>query len=795
MKISYKWLKHYLDIDLSPEQLEQNLTFAGIEVEAVEKLGQELSQIIISEIKEKKQHPNAEKLSVCTVFNGTEEVQVVCGAPNCAAGQKVALAPVGAKIGDFKIKKAKLRGEASFGMLCSEKELEISNNHDGIMVLAEDATVGLPLNEYLGFDDTVYEVEITPNRPDLLGMLGVAKDLAALLSKKASNPYLKELPKATKSAELTIENKEPELCPRYTGTVIKNVKIEPSPKWLIDCITAAGLRPINNIVDITNFVMMEYGHPLHAFDLSKLASNKIVIRKADKDEEFSALDDNTYKLTENDLVIADEQKAIALAGVIGGANSEIDENTTDIILEAACFTYSTVRKTSRHHKIFTDSAYRFERGMSAEKAMLVAERAAQLIIELAGGELATDFIDSYPVKQSKAVVDLRLKRIKRLLNIELSAGQVKKYLLPLGLEVNNESYDLISFLAPFDRPDLTREIDLLEELMRLYGYNNFPKKAEKPAIMDKKAFYAMRDVQDVMVAYGFYEAYNLSYSDPNQLDLLKLEEDCELKDTVNIMNPMGTSFSVLRSSLLPGLLKNLAHNINHGEKDVKLFETAKVFRRNNQKLATEEKKLTAVISGLKSPLYWQNKPEQSDFYLAKGAIEGILEKLNITIVKWKHYSNSYMLEGQSAAVYFKKQLLGFCGKLDPKIAESFEIDAPVWVIELNLDAVLNLGYTNEVTFAEIPKKQLIQRDISFVVNCTHSVEEISKSIIATNPKLIKSVNLFDEYKGKGIPKQSRSLSFKLFIGSDTKTLTDEFILQLFGKVQANLEKTYQIQMR
>jgi phenylalanyl-tRNA synthetase beta chain len=388
MKISYNWLKEYIDLKLSPQELEEKLTFAGIEVEAVEKIGAELEQIKIAEILEKEVHPGSDHLSVCQVNDGSETVQVICGAPNCAAGQKIAFAPIGAEIGEFKIKKVKLRGVESFGMICSEKELGISDNHDGIMILPENAPLGKSLASFLETDDMAYDVEITPNRPDLLGMFGVARDISAMLNIPLKLPEIH----FTESDEpiednLSLENVAPKLCTRYTARMIKGVTVKESPEWMKKHLISVGLRPINNVVDVTNFVMMEFGHPLHAFDYHLIDDQKIVVRRAKIDEQFPALDEETYTLQESDLVIADNHKAIALAGIIGGENSHITESTKDIVIEAANFLYSSIRKTAGRLKIATDSCYRFERDISDEKAELASRRATQLILELAGGKL------------------------------------------------------------------------------------------------------------------------------------------------------------------------------------------------------------------------------------------------------------------------------------------------------------------------------------------------------------------------------------------------------------------------
>ncbi len=475
MKISYNWLKRYIDLKLSPEELKDKMTFAGIEVEAVERLGRDLRQIKIAQVVKFEQHPNAEKLSICQVDDGIEIKQVICGAPNCKNGIKVAFAGIGTQIQDFKIKKAKLRGEISFGMLCSEDELGISDDHDGIMILPKDAPIGTDLASYLGIEDTCYDVEITPNRPDLLGIIGVARDLSALLKLPLTLPETK-LKESNEQIEdhLSLKNEVPELCTRYTARIIKNVEIKESPSWLKKQLISVGLRPINNVVDITNFVMMEFGHPLHAFDYSLINGKKIIVRKAKENEKFPALDEITYKLNKDDIVIADEERAIALAGIIGGENSHITSDTKDIVIESANFLYSSIRKTAGRMKISTDSSYRFERDITDEVAELASVRACELILDIAGGKLLKGKLDSFPSPKELRKVSIRPSRVKKILSIEITSKQIKEYLTALGLNFKKEAEDNLEFEIPYYRKDLTREIDLIEEVIRLNGYNNVP---------------------------------------------------------------------------------------------------------------------------------------------------------------------------------------------------------------------------------------------------------------------------------------------------------------------------------
>ncbi len=797
MNISYNWLKQYLDFDHSPEEISTILTSLGMEIKGDTISGAELEQIIIGRIVEKKKHPQADNLSICLVDNGTEIKQVICGAPNCAKDQKIAFAPVGAKIGEYKIKKVKLRGEVSFGMICSEKELGISENHEGIMVLDEDAPVGESLSSFLKeHSDICFEAEITPNRPDLLGMIGVARDLAAYLKINLDLPEI-----ICKNGDdkienfLKLRNDEPQLCSRYTARMIQNVAVKDSPDWLQQRLISVGLRPINNIVDITNFVMMEFGHPLHAFDYEKIAGRTILIRRASENEKFPALDENVYELQENDLVIADASKPIAIAGIIGGENSHITWETKTIVIEAANFLYSSIRKTANRFKIQTDSSHRFERDLSDETAEIVSRRTAQLILEIAGGTLLKGKLDSYPNPQQERVVSVRPSRVKKLLTVDLPENTIRDHLESLGLNQVQEEEDLLQFKIPSFRKDLSREIDLIEEIIRLHGYNNIETFLKPQKIMNKYTFYKKREIRDLLVNAGFSEVVNWSFSDPNYADLLKIKEDDERRDFVRIKNPLGSSFSVMRSMLLPGILKNALFNINHGRKDLKLFELSKTFIKSEGKLANERFFITALMTGDIFPVYWKEPVKKIDFYDVKGIVEDILEILGLDKVKFSNTDESYFQPGLAAKVGYKNSIVAEFGKLDPKIAQNFTIEQPLFIFEINLEQIFALHKKIDPKFTPIPKYPPVLRDISFIISRKFDLFKIKEEIFKVDRKIIKEVIVFDEFTGKNIKSGCRSLTFNLVLSSDTKTLTDEFVSGLMQKIIQILETRFKIEMR
>jgi len=796
MKISYNWLKKYIDFDMNPFELADYLTFSGIEVEEIEKIGTDLQQIIVAEIREKRSHPDADKLSVCIVYDGKSEKQVVCGAPNCASGQKIAFAPIGVKIGEIKIKKAKLRGIESFGMICSEKELGISNNHEGIMVLPENAPSGVSLAEFLGYDDSVYDVEITPNRPDLLGIFGVARDLSARLNTILKAPEL-ELKESKKSISelLKLENQAPDLCPRYTARVIENVTIKESPEWLKKTLSAIGLRPINNVVDVTNFVMMELGHPLHAFDYSLIKKGKIVIRRAKHAEKFPALDEDIYSLAETDLVIADSVRPVALAGIIGGLNSHITQKTTTVVLETANFLYSTIRKTAAKFNISTDSSYRFERDLPEETIDFVSRRAAYLIQKLAGGEILEGVLDSYPQKQKQLIVELRPARVRSFLEIEISDNQIIKYLKNLGLELVNKTPNYLTFKIPVFRKDLSREIDLIEEIIRLHGYNNVKSKLKIQNIMDREAIFTRRGVKDLLVHFGMSELVHWNFGDPGDLDKLGIKDEDRRRKFVKLINPLGASFSIMRSTLLPDLLKNALYNINHGQKNIKTFEMAKVFFRENQKLAEEKYQVSGLMIGNMNEIFWKEESREVDFFDIKGILNSIFSYLDLNEIHYKKTTESYYQTGIAAEVYFKNQKIATLGKMDPKVLAKFDIDCNVFLFEIFIGEILDLHRRELPVFKEIPKFPPVLRDISFLISKKYNLAEIKEVIAETQKEIINKIVLFDQYTGKNISADERSLSFSLVFSSPTNTLTDEYINDIVSKVIKNLENKFDIKLR
>ncbi len=851
MKISLEWLKDYIDLSINVDNLKDVLTFSGIEVEDVLNVGALQDSIITAKILDCQLIKDSNHLFVCQVDTGKEKIQVVCGAPNCTNDIIGILALPGTKLGNQIIKTTHLRGVESSGMLCSEKEIGLSDNHTGIMVLPPDTPVGISIKDIIKLPDTIFELEITPNRPDLLGLLGIAQDLSASTNSKLTSPKV-DILKTAKESELqvtdylSLNNINQEMCPRYTAKVFRNVSVGDSPLWLKIRLIKAGLRPINNIVDITNYVMLETGHPLHAFDYDKLhktdGTPTIVIRNAQKDESFPALDGKTYLLGEDDLVISDEVKAVAIAGIIGGANSHITSDTTNIVLEAACFNHSSVRRTAFKHKISTDSSYRFERQLAPETTKYASARAEQLIIELAGGIACLGTLDDWKNKSKPVIVPIRPGRFKQTIGINLSKEQIVKYLTKLGLiylgEGNiNKPYpesgetipkvvqgqeeslyfdirplnnthlheiepidEALYFEIPPKRVDLTREIDLIEEVIRLHGMDKVTQKSKITHIMDRHAFYLMRKTADYLVYNGFREVINLSFTEPHLVNGLGLNNDDDRLKQIVIVNPQNSKLSVMRTNLIVQLIQTALYNLNHGSKQLRLFEMNKVFYENSALPKSEVERLSILWLGTSEESHWQNQARKVDFYAIKGIIEGLLKLLGISDLNYDNHVSEYLEELESQRIVVGHSLLAEYGKLKPSIAALFGIDIielkhDVWIADIAMDILITVTRNMTNVYHTIPRFPSIERDISFLIQNGISHKAIAECVCKTDLESISHMSLIDEYKGKQIPNGFRSLTYRIFFNHPEKTLTDDEVDSIIDLIVKTLKSLWDIQMR
>ncbi|MFO7606422.1 MAG: phenylalanine--tRNA ligase subunit beta, partial [Desulfurivibrionaceae bacterium] len=606
MKFTVNWLKKYIDFDLSNRELADRLTMAGLEVDSVEDLYPGLDDLRVGLVKGVKPHPNADRLSLCEVDDGESVRRVVCGAPNVRAGMLTALAVPGTVMpGGFKIKPAKIRGEASEGMLCSAHELGISPDKAGIMDLPADLSPGQSLVEALELRDTLIEVDLTPNRPDCASVIGTAREVGAFVGKKVKHPGAGDLPELS-GADLpfAVEVRDFAACPRYSARMVKGVRIAPSPWWLQRLLLAVGLRPINNVVDVTNFVMLEYGQPLHAFDFIKLSGGRIVVRRAAKGEKTETLDGVERQLDEEMLLICDAERPVAVAGVMGGGNSEVSDDTVDILLESACFDPVSIRRTSRRLNLATDSSYRFERGVDPQGTVRALERAVELIVELAGGVAVPVGVDLKEGSPENSPIDLRVRRCNDLLGLDLGARQIADYLESIEIDADPVGEETLKVTPPGFRVDLEREVDLFEEVARLVGYNEIPVTLPHVPLSfaDRDPAREIRkEVAAIMTAQGYNEAINYSFVSERHYDMLGLAPDHSARRNVRLLNPLAEDQSIMRTMLLPGILENLKRNVNHQRPDIKLFEVGKVFHPTDSELPDEEMRLVAVISGKRNP--------------------------------------------------------------------------------------------------------------------------------------------------------------------------------------------------
>lgn len=788
MRISLNWLKSYVDFKLTPEELSHLLTMAGLEVSSIERIGKDLDKVVVGKILEKSPHPNADRLSLCKISDGANIFDVVCGASNMKANDKVAFAKVGASLpGGVTIKDAEIRGVPSRGMLCSSKELGLTEESSGILILSEDFKEGTLLSQALDLPDAVLELEITPNRPDCLSIVGVARDIAAITGSKLNVPE----PKFSESETLiealaSVENSAPELCHRYTARVIEGVKIGSSPLWLKNKLHSCGLRPINNIVDATNYVLMELGHPLHAFDLQKLTGNKIIIKRASNGSKFTTLDGQERLLDRENLVICDSERPVALAGIMGGQNSEVQTDTVDILLESAYFLPSSIRRTSKKLGISTDASYRFERGADIDGMIRSLNRCAELIVALAGGRIAKGLIDVHPTPHSKPIVELRHKKITSVLGVSVPRDEVHRLLTCLGIKIIKQDELIVSAEIPFHRPDVEREIDLIEEIARLRGYDLIPESLPRIP-MTCEPIPRISTISELsktlLAAWGFREAITLSFSDSLDHDRMGYPEQSVDRQSVKLQNPLSAETEELRTSLLPGLLKAASINFRRQEKDVCLFEIGRVFHaKKASELPEETTYLTAIAAGARHPLSWCNNKESMDYFDIKGITENLLAQLGITDASYtKACELSSFHPGRSAAIKSNEKLLGSIGQIHPECLKRFDIPHMIFSLNINLTTIskLTTGVKNQKNQKKYPS---IERDFAFIVSETVLAQNLHDIILSIESKLIRSVTLFDVYKGDPLPKGNLSLAFRVIYRSDERTLTETEIEKLDEKI-------------
>ncbi len=787
MKVSLKWLKEYVTVTLPPADLAGKLTMAGLEVKGIEAIGGSWENIVVGQIKAIDRHPNADRLRLATVDLGTRQETVVCGAPNLRIGDKIAFAHVGAQLIDghtgqtSRLKSAKIRGIVSNGMVCSEKELGISDSHEGILILPAEAPVGASLADYLG--DVILDLDVTPNRPDCLSVIGIAREVAALTGQSLRLPeaaYKEGTSPVTQ--QISVEIASPDLCSRYCASLIRGIKVAASPSWMQQRLLACGMRPINNIVDITNYVMLEYGQPLHAFDYDTIKGKKIIVRCAADGEILVTLDGVGRTLSENMLVIADETRAVAIAGVMGGADTEVTQQTTSILLESANFNPASIHYTSRHLLLTSEASMRFERGIRPELTLPALKRATQLIVELAGGEAARGVADAYPGKQDRAPILLPTEQVPRILGVEFGLDHMVGVLTALGFDCKPSGSE-VWVTAPYWRSDIHLAVDLVEEIARITGYDRIPATMLSQPLprQDPKPIISLkRKVGRSLVGYGFQEV--ISYSLTSLEAMSQLQPEPHPTEAVRMANPMTVDQEYLRPSLRANLLSALSVNQRREESGIRLFELGRVYLPRPNDLPDEPEMVCGVLSGSRYERSWHGRDELFDFYDAKGVVEGLLRLLDVD-ARFEKCQDESLHPNKQAAIVVNGKSVGVVGEVHPKVSLAFELSTPAYLFEIDLTALLPFT-TGHKIFQPIPRFPAVVRDIALVVDAEISHQQVED--IITSFQLVNRVTLFDVYSGEPIPPGKKSLAYRITFQSPTHTLTDKEVNDIQEQILARL---------
>lgn len=809
MKFTLNWLKEYLDISLTAAEIADRLTMLGLEVDSVEELHQGLDNIKVARILAVEPHPDADRLTLCDVDAGEETpVRVVCGAPNARAGLVTAIALPGAILpSGMKVKRAKVRGQESAGMLCAEDELGISSDHGGLIELDDSLVIGQEISQTLGLVDTMIEVDLTPNRPDCASVIGIAREVAGFAGATLTPTVArKDLPALTGTgSSFTIKVEDPENCPRYAARLLRNVTIGPSPWWLKNRLLAIGQRPINNIVDITNLVMMEYGQPLHAFDFSKLAQGTIVVRRPRAGESLTTLDGVQRDLNPDMLLICDSDKPVAVAGVMGGENSEVSAETVDILLESAYFNPVSIRRTARNLKLATEASYRFERGVDPEGIPLALERAVRLMVEIAGAVVEPGGVDVCGTLPDKPLLTLRVRRANDLIGTSLTAEEMAAILTGIELGVEEVHPEYLKVRPPSFRVDIEREIDLVEEIARIVGYGDIP--TSLPMIPmsfaeQDKGRNLRRKILGIMTSLGFSEVINYSFVTERHSDLLALDSDDPRRNSIRLLNPLTEDQAVMRTMLLPGVLENVRRNIHQQNTEIRLFEIGKVFFSRGQDEQPEERMhLAAVLSGRRHPgssllHFGQDSVDLSD---VRGAVETILQELgllqSISIVAAGDDAPGYARKGTcSSIVNSSGSSLGVIGRLLPEVARSFGIKQDLLFMTLDLEELADCA-GEPARFTPLPRYPSVTWDIAVLVPDTVAAGDMLKSIRESRESLVEHVELFDIYQGESIEKGLKSVAFTITYRSVKQTLDDETVNRVHQKIIQKLISDFNGRLR
>ena len=815
MKASYKWLKDYVDTNLTPNELDDLLTFSGLEIEGVDKVETikgGLEHVVIAQVLTCVPHPDSDHLHLTTVdVGGDRPLDIVCGAPNVAAGQKVVCATIGTQIWTseteyYEIKKGKLRGAVSEGMLCAADELQLGTSHDGIMVLPDDAPVGMPAKEYFHVEeDYTLEVAITANRSDATSHIGVARDIVAVLNTRNNAgihikwPSVEAYKKGRDGRAIKVTVEEPELCPRYTGVTISGVKVCESPDWLKDKLRTVGIRPINCIVDVTNFVLMEVGQPLHAFDADKIEGDHVVVKCLPEGTPFVTLDGMERKLSAKDLMICNEKEGMCIAGVFGGEKSGITDQTQNVFLESAYFNPVSIRKTSKRHTLKTDASFRYERGCDPNITIWALKRAALLIKEIAGGEITSDIVDIYPKPIERAVVDIEFQRVFDLIGKEIPLEAIRTALTSLDIEIAEETDKGMKLLIPTCKVDVYRECDVVEEIMRIYGYNNITFDERLSSCLSYGSKPNPRKLQNIVSDYlthnGFSEIMNNSLT---KAEYFENNPDFDASHSVRILNPLSKELNVMRQTLLYCGMECIVYNLNHKIHDQKLYEFGRAYFANPEnagdpsvtKRYTEVQHCSIFMTGFQTAESWKIKQEPTDFFYLKQHVMNIFKRMrvNVTRLQFVPATEKYYAEGIDVVYRDSKKQLASMGRLSKETLKMMDCKQDVMFADINWDLMLKNYPNKEVTFTEIAKFPEVRRDLALIIDKKVTFAEIEQCAISSEKKLLKEVSLFDVYEGKGIAEGMKSYAVSFILQDKDKTLNDKQIEQVMTKIQTNLEK-------
>jgi phenylalanyl-tRNA synthetase beta chain len=790
MKISLNWLKTYIDIPVAPEDIAQRLTMVGLEVEEIHHIEPFFDKVVIGRIQSVKKHPNADKLTICQVQTGKELLSVVCGAPNVREGICVPVAKIGGRIHGTDIRQVQIRGELSQGMICSERELGLSDDHTGILVMEDCDHVGDLFLSELQVSDTVFEINVTPNRPDCLSYLGIARELSVIFRKSFKHPQIQIIESTQNVSDLIQIEIRDRSCPRYSARVIRDVHIASSPAWLKARLQSVGIRSINNVVDITNFVLMETGHPLHAFDYDRIVSRKIRVRKAHENEKFVTLDNLKRDLEGNDLLICDGDKPVALAGIMGGQNSEVSDNTHHILLESAYFDPMTIRKTSKRLCMSTEASQRFERGADPNGTLYALNKASSLISEIASGHICQGVVDIYPEPVESKRIIVRPERVTQILGSEVPKPEIVTILKHLNCSVEKENP--LTFIVPTARPDLNKEIDLIEEIIRHFGYDTIEPKTSSLVSLEgsrNTEDEQMENIRNILCGLGFLEVWNSSLVSERHINALT-----PAVQPVKIRNPLSPETQYLRTCGLAGILDALQWNINRNEHHLRLFESARVFAYQDAQFPIEKIVIAAAITGDQNPkLFWKNKGKAVDFFHLKGLLCALLESTHIPDCSFQPGVDQRFSEDM-AVIFSRDQQIGMAGEVKSSILKSWNIEQPVYAFLLQWENLLPYLQTT-ATYSDIPKFPSIKRDLAFIVKKSVPVKDLLQAIYQSGGDFIRYAEVFDVYYGDPLTIDQKSVAFALTFMSMNRTLKEEDINPAVGNIIESLKKSFQAVLR